>query len=141
MLVTLLAAEARAESLALPDLITVMWAAEGEGVVAGEAARALGLRSSTMAMLGRRLEQKGLVIRAAHPGDGRLVLLCVTPAGQELLDRVRVPVSAAVMQALADAEAGAGESVQRFLEQLGAVLSIHGGARAQRALGQAAGRR
>ena len=42
----------------------------------------------------RALEQRGLVVRAAHPDDGRAVALTVTAPGRELADRSVVVVEA-----------------------------------------------
>jgi DNA-binding MarR family transcriptional regulator len=40
-----------------------------------------------MTQLVSRLERDGLVRRAAHPGDGRVVIVAVTDAGRAVLDR------------------------------------------------------
>ena len=47
------------------------------------------LDKSTASRVVATLQRKGYVGRATHPGDGRAVLLDVTPAGRRLCDRLR----------------------------------------------------
>ena len=47
------------------------------------------LDKSTASRVVSTLLRKGYVGRAAHPGDGRAVLLDVTPAGRRLCERIR----------------------------------------------------
>ncbi|MDX3580793.1 MULTISPECIES: MarR family winged helix-turn-helix transcriptional regulator [Streptomyces] len=47
-----------------------------------------GISKGTLTGVARTLESRGLVRRAAHPTDGRLVLLSLTDAGEELMRRV-----------------------------------------------------
>jgi DNA-binding MarR family transcriptional regulator len=49
----------------------------------------LSLDKSTASRVVAALRRKGYVGRAAHPGDGRAVLLDVTPAGRRLHARIR----------------------------------------------------
>ena len=117
-LVTFLAFQARANDLGVSDLIVLAGAADGDGVVPGEAGRALGLRSSTMAMLSGRLEQGGLIARVAHPTDRRLVLLVATARGRRLLDRLPGSMLAAVTELVAGADPQQRRFLQGFLAQL-----------------------
>jgi DNA-binding MarR family transcriptional regulator len=48
-----------------------------------------GVSQPSMTALVARLADSGLVQRRADPGDGRAVLIALTPAGAELLDRRR----------------------------------------------------
>ena len=52
-------------------------------------AAAEGVTQPAMTQLVTRLEREGLAERTTDPGDGRVVLVCVTPAGRELLARRR----------------------------------------------------
>lgn len=47
------------------------------------------LDKSTASRVVGTLQRKGYVGRATHPGDGRAVLLDVTPAGRRLCERIR----------------------------------------------------
>ena len=47
------------------------------------------LDKSTASRVVATLQRKGYVGRAAHPGDGRAVLLDVTPSGRRLCERIR----------------------------------------------------
>ncbi|OPC79418.1 MarR family transcriptional regulator [Embleya scabrispora] len=47
-----------------------------------------GISKGTLTGVARTLETRGLLHRAAHATDGRLVLLSLTPAGEELMARV-----------------------------------------------------
>ncbi|MEV6924932.1 MarR family transcriptional regulator [Dactylosporangium sp. NPDC051485] len=64
-----------------------------------ELATAEGVTQPAMTQLVQRLEREGLADRAADPADGRVVLVQVTPAGIELLERRRA-VRAAHMASL-----------------------------------------
>jgi DNA-binding MarR family transcriptional regulator len=54
----------------------------------------------------RRLEAAGLVVRRAHPDDGRAVLAEITPAGRELVELATKDLVGAdfALGALSDAE-------------------------------------
>lgn len=47
-----------------------------------------GIAKGTLTGVVVRLEQRGLVVRSAHPSDGRLVLVGLTDAGRELIERL-----------------------------------------------------
>lgn len=47
-----------------------------------------GISKGTLTGVARTLEKRGLVTRAGHPTDGRLVLLSLTEEGEELMQRV-----------------------------------------------------
>ncbi|WP_435216152.1 MarR family winged helix-turn-helix transcriptional regulator [Streptomyces sp. bgisy034] len=47
-----------------------------------------GISKGTLTGVARTLEGRGLVKRAGHPGDGRLVLLSLTEEGEELMRRL-----------------------------------------------------
>ena len=55
----------------------------------GQVARALGLEASTVTRLGDRLVGSGSVVRGSDPGHRGVVMLTLTPAGRDLVTRVR----------------------------------------------------
>jgi len=65
--------------------LLVLW--EEDGRTIGAIAQRLGLESSTVTPLVKRLEANGLVGRERDPQDERQVRVRLTPAGAELRDR------------------------------------------------------
>jgi DNA-binding MarR family transcriptional regulator len=68
-------------------------------------ALAEGVTQPAMTQLVQRLEREGLVVRSADPTDRRVVLIEVTPAGVELLERrraVRAEHLAALMEDMSE---------------------------------------
>ena len=68
-----------------------------------------------------RLEEDGVVQRAADPADGRSFLVSLTPAGRALLNDVRTRKDAYLaqrLQALTDEERAALDRAADVLEQL-----------------------
>ena len=55
---------------------------------AGDLMRSAMVTSGAITQRLDRLETRGLVRRSPHPRDGRVVLVSLTPAGRELVDRV-----------------------------------------------------
>jgi len=52
------------------------------------AAEEAGISKGTLTGVVKTLETRGLVARSAHPSDGRLVLLRLTPEGHALMERL-----------------------------------------------------
>jgi len=67
-----------------------------------ELAELEGLAQPTMTILVKALEQKGLVTRERHAGDGRVVMVHLTEAGAAALRELRAQASAALRSALGD---------------------------------------
>ncbi|HKS99580.1 MAG TPA: MarR family winged helix-turn-helix transcriptional regulator, partial [Rugosimonospora sp.] len=66
-----------------------------------------GISKGTLTGVARTLEARGLLARRAHPSDGRLAVLALTPAGEELMGRLFPAFNAEeafVTQPLAPAE-------------------------------------
>ena len=80
-----------------------------------ELAGDLGLTHTAVAMIGRELEEAGLVASKGDPADGRRRLLALTPAGLDLVDALR-PV-------WADVQAATAEVVVESGHDLGAALA------------------
>jgi len=55
----------------------------------GQVAGALGLEASTVTRLGDRLVGAGYIVRGSDPGHRGVVMLMLTPAGRDLVTRVR----------------------------------------------------
>jgi DNA-binding MarR family transcriptional regulator len=47
-----------------------------------------GISKGTLTGVARTLESRGLLVRTPHPDDGRMALLALTPAGDELMHRL-----------------------------------------------------
>jgi DNA-binding MarR family transcriptional regulator len=54
-----------------------------------ELAELEGVAQPTMTLLVKRLEQRGLVTRGRHPGDGRVVVVSLSEAGAEAFEELR----------------------------------------------------
>ncbi|WEH12866.1 MarR family transcriptional regulator [Streptomyces sp. VNUA24] len=81
-----------------------------------------GISKSTLTGVARTLESRGLLQRADHPGDGRLVLLRLTDRGAEVMRRVFPEFNAEeafVTEQLSDAECrGLADSLRRVVLQV-----------------------
>ncbi|GAA1078028.1 MULTISPECIES: MarR family winged helix-turn-helix transcriptional regulator [Kitasatospora] len=81
-----------------------------------------GISKGTLTGVARTLESRGLVARADHPTDGRLVLLDLTPEGRALMERVFPAFNeeeAFVTGALSDEEcASTAEGLRRVVLQV-----------------------
>jgi len=69
-------------------LATLRRSGEPFALTAGDLMRSAMVTSGAITQRLDRLEARGLVRREPHPGDGRVVLVSLTPAGRELVDRV-----------------------------------------------------
>lgn len=67
-----------------------------------ELAQTEALAQPTVTQLVDKLEGRGLVARARSGDDGRVVIVAITTAGSELLERVRAEVRVQMRTALAD---------------------------------------
>lgn len=65
-------------------VLHALW--EQDGRTVGAIAESLGLESSTITPLVKRLESAGLVTRARNPDDERQVQVRLTPRGREIRD-------------------------------------------------------
>jgi DNA-binding MarR family transcriptional regulator len=72
----------------MPQLKTLLLADAPTGVSHGEIARGLGVGMSTVTGIVDRLVEHGLVERHTAPEDRRQSRVRITPAGEDLLDRL-----------------------------------------------------
>ena len=80
-----------------------------------------GVSQPAMTQLVSRLERDGLVVRAGHPSDGRVVMVRITDAGRELVHRrreVRDLRLAALLAELSPADRAAVVAVAPVLDHL-----------------------
>ena len=86
---------ARARQLGVPQIeITALEHLDAHGALTpGELGHRLGLTSGGVTALTGRMIDAGYVTRERHPGDGRMRMLTVTPAGAERLREHLEPVS------------------------------------------------
>jgi DNA-binding MarR family transcriptional regulator len=87
-------------------VLSTLW--ETDGLSVGAIAERLGLDSSNVTPLVKRMEGAGLVSRARSPTDERQVIVSLTASGQDMRQR-----SACLGQALFDA---AGMSIERLIQ-------------------------
>lgn len=77
-----------------------------------------GVAQPTMTGLVNRLSQEGLTERRADPEDGRAVLVAITPAGLETLERTRAARVAVIAERLSALEPAERELVSAALPAL-----------------------
>jgi DNA-binding MarR family transcriptional regulator len=109
---------ARARQLGVPQIeITALEHLDAHGALTpGELGHRLGLTSGGVTALTGRMIDAGHVTRERHPGDGRMRMLTVTPAGAERLRDHLEPVRDAVSGALAGLRHDEAELVARVLD-------------------------
>ena len=99
----------------------------GEGLSLSELSRRMGLAHSTVSGIVTRLEQRGLLRRAAHPDDGRFVRIELTEPvkrwlGRDLPAARLAPLSEVLRNASKDERAAVLEglaTLERLLENMG----------------------
>ncbi len=93
-----------------------------------ELAAELYLDKSTASRVIAALERKRYVTRAAHPEDGRAVVLTVTAAGRRLHDRIRKDLIAEARQLLEDFEPEVRDGAARLIRRLARSAAARSGA-------------
>ncbi len=88
------------------------------------------LDKSTASRVVATLERKGYVSRAAHPDDGRAVVLTVTGAGRRLHDRIRRDLVAEQESLLEDFEPEVRKAAPRLLLRLARAAANRAGIKA-----------
>jgi MarR family transcriptional regulator, 2-MHQ and catechol-resistance regulon repressor len=85
------------------------------------------LDKSTASRVVATLERKRYVSRAAHPDDGRAIVLTVTPAGKRLYDRIRMDLIDEAKQLLEDFEPEVREGAARLILRLARAAAVRSG--------------
>ena len=118
------------EETAAHDVTPVQYAAlvairEHPGVDATRLSALVAFDRSTLGSVIERLEAKALIGRTGRPGDRRVKLLKLTPAGARLLEAVEPAVARAQERILAPL---APEDRRRFMDLLGKLVALNNGA-------------
>ena len=95
-------------------LATLTWLGAEEAVTQKQLAAAAATDVMMTSQIVRALDERGLVTRADHPGDGRAKALTVTDAGRALANAAVVDVEACDRAFFA----GLGDSVPEFVAML-----------------------
>ena len=92
-----------------------------------ELAAELYLDKSTASRVVATLRRKGYVTRAAHPEDGRAIVLRVTASGRRLHDRIRKDLVSEARELLRDFEPAVREGAARLLLRLARAAAARSG--------------
>jgi DNA-binding MarR family transcriptional regulator len=131
----LLTARARESGLSLPELFTLIRAAEGDGVVVSDARDALGLGSSSMTDLADRLERDGLLRRVPHPTDRRSTVLRATRRGEGVRARALDPLLGGLARIVAELDRDELGVIERFMDSTSELYSEMAASHAPRQAG------
>jgi DNA-binding MarR family transcriptional regulator len=127
LLTRLLARELQGE-LSRPEVSVLNTLRDGPRRVT-DLAELEGLAQPTMTQLVNRLERQGLVERARHAGDGRVVVVSLTDAGAEAYEDYRAQAGAALgryLDHMSDADIASLATATRTLTELAIVLQRGG---------------
>jgi DNA-binding MarR family transcriptional regulator len=113
-----LASELAGLGLTASDLNALGNLADGAARTVSELGAAVGTKPATMTGVLDRLESRGLITRAARPGDRRAVVIQLTRDGVKAAARVRRAMDDLERRALADLPAGALDGARAVLRAL-----------------------
>lgn len=108
------------QDLPKSDLLALLLLQKRGEATMSELAADLGAPLSTATGIGARLERKGFLERQRHPQDRRVILLRLTPKGQELAGRARDQVQQVIQRVQAVLSP---EEVQQLLAMIQKVLA------------------
>lgn len=77
-----------------PEFVTLFCLAHHQPLIAQDIVQMTGLPKNTISRGVKRLLDRGLVARGDHPGDRRKARLALTPAGEEMVQRLMPQVVA-----------------------------------------------
>lgn len=105
-------------ALAASDINALGNLADGVARTVSELGAAVGTKPATMTGVLDRLERRGLITRAARPGDRRAVVIELTGDGAEAATRIRRTMADLERRALADLPADAVDGARAVLRAL-----------------------
>lgn len=114
----LLTAELADLGLTASDINALGNLADGEPRTVSELGAAVGSRPATMTGILDRLERRGLIGRAARPGDRRAVVIHLTGDGRTAATMIRRSMDGLEQRALAGLPAGSVEAARAVLKAL-----------------------
>jgi DNA-binding MarR family transcriptional regulator len=101
-------------------VLRIVW--QSPGISAGDLARVMHLHPSSLTGVLRRLVQRGLLRRRAHPGDSRRAVLTITPRGRATARPAAASAEERVRRALSALPRARVEAAQEVLAALAASL-------------------
>ncbi|GIJ56709.1 MarR family winged helix-turn-helix transcriptional regulator [Virgisporangium aurantiacum] len=116
-----LAADLAGLGLAASDINALGNLADGTARTVSELGTAVGTKPATMTGVLDRLEGRGLITRAARPGDRRAVVVQLTRDGVKAATQVRRAMDDLERRALADLPAGTLDGARAVLRALAEV--------------------
>ncbi len=116
--VAIFAEECVASGLTSVQFAALMAIRESPGLDATRLASVIAFDRSTLGDVLERLERKGWIVRSASPGDQRIKLLHLSPAGSAVLAGVEPEVQRVQQRLLAPLEPGERSEMMRMLTRL-----------------------
>lgn len=92
--------------------------ASNPGVLSSQLCALLGIQSSNLVALVKRLRERGLVDRRPHPNDVRAFGLYLTPEGQRFFEEAQAAALASGLQATAGLSDAERETLSRLLQKI-----------------------
>ena len=114
----LLSTELAELGLSASELNVLANLADGRPRTVSELGTAAGVRPTTLTGVLDRLVDKGILTRAARPGDRRAVEITLTAEGTRIADQVAHAFAAVEARAVGDASASAVKEARRVLTAL-----------------------
>ncbi len=103
--------------LSIPEWRVLAHLDQAEAVSVREIQARVDMDKSKVSRAAARLEQAGLIEKRAHQGDGRLLAMHLTPAGQEMMTRLR-PVAEAFQAELLESLAEDAPAFRAALQRM-----------------------
>ncbi|MDA3625585.1 MarR family transcriptional regulator [Saccharopolyspora sp. WRP15-2] len=123
MLVGLASRSLAGEPVTLPQFRLLAALAEQGPLPSSRAAAALGLNASSVTRLGDRLALGGLISRTREPDKRSVVTLALTPAGDQLVQRVRASRRDTLARLLAQLDPREVDTAAKTLQHLAALAA------------------
>ena len=115
---TRLDADLAEAGLTTPQYTVLAALDRGEELSASDLAREFGMTAQTVNVLVKSLEAGGYVRRSRHPTHGRILLLCLTPAGRRALKRGLTVASGTQHRLLSGLTAAERGRLKRLLHEI-----------------------